>query len=111
MAARAHGRAGGAQTLAPSEVVRARARAGKVRGQGLRPSGSRSAGRASSRKPKPPWWPGERPRLGHGGGLRDGGGYGRKAVVGHRDGGGGEVGGRNFGSPTVSARKKTPKTL
>jgi len=50
-AARAHGRAGGAQTLALDEVVRARAWVDEVRGQGLRPSGGRPAGHASSRKP------------------------------------------------------------
>ena len=44
MAAKAHGQAGGFQTLALGEVIRARARAGEVRGQCLRPSGDRPAG-------------------------------------------------------------------
>ena len=37
--------------------------------------------------------------MGHRGGLGDGGGYGRKAAVGHGDGGGSEGGGENLWQP------------
>ena len=46
--ARARGRAGGAQTLAPTEVVRARTRAGEVRGTGPRQGSGKATDAVSS---------------------------------------------------------------